>query len=276
WRSFYGRGIVQTAGDLGYQSEFPSHPHLIDYLADEWVDRGSSMKKLHKRIVTSRTYQQSSDISSEAYAKDPKNIWLARGPRFRMSGEMIRDSALATSGLLVEKVGGPSVYPPQLQTVTDAAYGKTKWNVSKGDNRYRRSLYTFAKRTAPFAAYLSFDGPTGESCLARRERSNTPLQALTLLNDEMFTEVAAALAVQLTGEPEQVIDALFQRILSRPPEADEVDAIMNFYHQQLSRIGKGELKLDQLIAQKDATPEQAAWAMVVRALYNLDEAITKG
>ncbi len=200
WRAFFGRGIVPTAGDFGYQSQLPSHPELLDYLAVRLMDDGWSLKSLHRLIVSSRTYQQDALISPEALAKDPENIWLARGPRFRMSGEMIRDMVLASSGLLSRKLGGPSVHPPQPSSVTAAAYGGARWKASQGESRYRRSLYTFMKRTAPFAAYLAFDGPTGEQCLPRRDRSNTPIQALTLLNDEMFIEAARALACAAQGD----------------------------------------------------------------------------
>ena len=194
WRAFFGRGILYTAGDFGLQSETPSHPELLNWLAVKFIDDGWSLKKLHRQIVTSQTYQQQSELNSELMVADPQNVLLSRGPRFRMSGEVLRDAALASSGLLSKKIGGKSVFPPQPSTVAAAAYGGTKWNVSKGEDRYRRSLYTFSKRTAPFAAYLTFDGPTGESCLARREISNTPLQSLTLLNDTMFLEAARALA----------------------------------------------------------------------------------
>ena len=194
WRSIFGRGIVATEGDFGYQSVPPTHPELLDWLAVEFRERGWSMKSLHRLIVTSEVYRRDSSASEKQTEVDPKNELLARGPRFRLTGEVIRDSALQVSGLLHQKLGGPSVRPPQPPGVTELAYGKVKWNPSAGPDRYRRSLYTFSKRTAPFAAYLTFDGPTGENCIPRRERSNTPLQALTLLNDEMFFEAARGLA----------------------------------------------------------------------------------
>ncbi|MEO0444776.1 MAG: PSD1 and planctomycete cytochrome C domain-containing protein [Verrucomicrobiota bacterium] len=278
WRAFFGRGIVHTAGDFGYQSELPSHPELLDYLAVRLIDEGWSMKRLHRWIVTSRVYQQDSRVDPDTYAKDPKNIYLARGPRFRMEGEMIRDAVLQTSGLLTQKVGGPSVFPPQLPSVTAVAYGKTKWKVSEGGDRYRRSLYTYMKRTAPFAAYQSFDGPTGESCLARRERSNTPLQALTLLNDEMFTEAAVALAktVPVGGNVREMASDLFLRILTRRAEERELEWLVSYFSQQKRRLERGELTANEVLGEDDGHPVTAAWAMVVRALYNLDEAVTKG
>lgn len=278
WRAFFGRGLVHTAGDFGYQSELPSHPELLDYLAVRFIDGGWSLKKLHCLIATSRTYRQDATITPRLLAEDPKNIYLARGPRFRLDGEMIRDAALRSSGLLTQKVGGPSVYPPQPASVSEAAYGKPKWNASGGGERYRRSLYTFAKRTAPFAAYLSFDGPTGESCLARRERSNTPLQALTLLNDRMFTEAAVAIGLEVSGlPPGDAADQLFRRILTRPPSRSESDQLIEFYYSQLSRIGAGDLDVTRILEGKNSTNiSAAAWSMVARALYNLDEAVTKG
>ncbi|MEM0895812.1 MAG: PSD1 and planctomycete cytochrome C domain-containing protein [Verrucomicrobiota bacterium] len=275
WRAFFGRGIVHTAGDFGYQSELPSHRELLDYLANYFVDGGWSLKRLHRHIVTSRTYQQESTFGENE--SDPGNIYLARGPRFRLEGEIIRDAALQTSGLLTQKVGGPSVFPPQPASVTAAAYGATKWNVSGGKDRYRRSLYTFSKRTAPFAAFLSFDGPTGESCLARRERSNTPLQALTLMNDEMFTEAASAMALSLTnGDAESTAAELFQRILTRPATKQELAKIAAFFHAQKDRLERGELDAAEILGTESGNDHIAAWAMVARAIYNLDEAVTKG
>lgn len=278
WRAFFGRGLVHTAGDFGYQSELPSHPELLDYLAIRFIDEGWSVKKLHRLIATSQTYRQDATITPRLLAEDPKNIYLARGPRFRLDGEVIRDAALRSSGLLTQKVGGPSVYPPQPASVSEAAYGKPKWKPSGGGERFRRSLYTFAKRTAPFAAYLSFDGPTGESCLARRERSNTPLQALTLLNDPMFTEAAVAIGIEVSDlAASDAANQLFRRILTRPPSQTEIDRLVEFYYSQLSRIGSGELDVNQILDGKNSTNiSAAAWSMVARALYNLDEAVTKG
>ena len=280
WRAFFGRGLVHTAGDFGYQSELPSHPRLLDHLALYLIDHGWSTKDLHRLIVTSRTYQQESVVRTAQLAADPKNIYLSRGPRFRLDGEMIRDSVLHAGGLLTRKIGGPSVYPPQLSSVTAAAYGKPEWNVSKGPDRYRRSLYTFSKRTAPFAAFLTFDGPTGESCLARRERSNTPLQALTLLNDEMFLEAARTVAKSVTGsglDDQKTVKLLFQRILTRPPTKHETNQLTAFYRRQLGRLQSGELKAKEISGVDGSEANSiAAWSMVARVLFNLDESITKG
>ncbi|MEK6235841.1 MAG: DUF1553 domain-containing protein, partial [Planctomycetales bacterium] len=194
WQSLFGVGLQRTSDDFGTQAEAPTHPELLDWLASELIERGWSMKRLHRLIVTSATYRQTSRVTKDLLQRDPENELLARGPRFRVNAEMTRDVMLLASGLLSRRLGGPSVYPPQPQSVASFAYGNPRWTPSSGEDRYRRSLYTFSKRTAPFAAYAVFDAPTGELCVARRDRSNTPLQALTLLNDEMFLETSRALA----------------------------------------------------------------------------------
>jgi hypothetical protein len=285
WTSFFGRGIVNTLGDYGYQSAQPSHPELLDWLAIELVAKGWSMKTLHRTIVTSAAYQRDSRIDSVQLGNDPDNVLLARGPRFRLTGEMIRDSALHASGLLSTKTGGPGVFPPQTESVVGLSYGGAgDWKVSTGEDRYRRSLYTFAKRTAPYAAYLTFDGPTGESCQPQRDRSNTPLQALTLLNDPMFHEAAEALAKSTgSGEGAKPVDPgvrleqLFRRILTRPPTVEEKADFLAFYEAQRVRLDAGDLQAATLLEDKiNPTPETAAWKMVARVLLNLNEAITKG
>jgi hypothetical protein len=283
WRAFFGRGIMPDSGDFGLQSEQPSHPGLLDWLAVEFVERGWSMKELHRLIVGSAAYRQSSAVTPDLLARDPANVLLARGPRFRLDGEIFRDSVLRSAGLLSEKLGGPSVQPPQPESVVNVAYGSPSWKPSPGEDRYRRSLYTFAKRTAPFAAYLTFDGPTGESCIAQRERSNTPLQALTVLNDEMFLEAARALAdstlSDLRSNPvtsETIAAALFRRALVREPDASEIADLVAFFESQRQRIAAGDLDPAKVAAKTGATADLAAWTMVARAILNLDEAVTKG
>ena len=191
WRQFFGTGIVRTAGDFGTQSETPSHPELLDRLATDWMRHGWSMKRLHRQLVLSATYRQSIGPPPES---DPGHRLLTAMPPRRLEAEVIRDAMLSASGMLSREVGGPSVHPPQPASVTAIAYGSPKWPTSVSGDRTRRSLYTFSKRTAPFAAYVTFDGPTGETCLARRDRSTTPLQALTLMNDDMYVEIASGLA----------------------------------------------------------------------------------
>jgi hypothetical protein len=229
----------------------------------------------------SATYQQSSHVTPELREHDPLNILLARGPRFRMEAEIVRDAALVASGLFSDKIGGPSVYPPQPPGVsTEGAYGALAWKESEGPDRYRRGLYTFAKRTTPYAMTATFDGPSGEACLARRERSNTPLQALTLLNDTVFLECARALgkmAAQADGDEAARAELLFRRCLTRPPSNEEREKLVRFYKAQLARFASGELKATELLDVKEGErlDELAAWTAVARVLMNLDEAITK-
>jgi len=262
WQAFFGRGLVKSLEDFGYQSEAPSHPELLDWLAIEFTKHGWSMKKLHRLIVTSATYKQSSRITPALAQRDPENILLARGARFRLDAEIIRDSALKAAGILSPKMGGPGVYPPQPASVTtEGTYGKVEWKTSKGDDRYRRSLYTFIKRTAPFAMATTFDAPTGEACLARRDVSNSPLQALTLLNDQMFMEAAQAMARQVIAGSQSDDDRLqtiFRRCATRPAAEDEMAMLKTFLAKQRTNKLEGE----------------ALWTAVCRAVLNLDEAIT--
>ncbi|WP_309715824.1 DUF1553 domain-containing protein, partial [Armatimonas sp.] len=279
WAAFFGKGIVKTTEDFGYQGTPPTHPELLDNLAVEFMRHGWSQKTLHKRIVMSATYRQSSKVTPQALAKDPENKWLSRGPRVRLDAELVRDHALAASGLLSPKLGGPSVFPPQPASVTtEGAYGALAWNVSTGEDRYRRGLYTFAKRTAPYAMFQTFDGPSGEACVARRDISNTPLQALTLLNDTVFMEAAQALGKRQLSEPgllETRVARLFRRVITRPPDWDELAALSAFYEKQTKRFASGELSAKALCGSDTATPEQAAWTALARAILNLDEAIVK-
>lgn len=269
WREFFGFGIVRTAGDFGTQSEAPSHPELIDFLDAQLRSESAggstsggrwSIKRMHREIVLSSTYRQS---TGAAPGSDPQNRLLSVFPYRRYDAERIRDSFLAASGLLSRQVGGPSVYPPQPLAVVQMAYGKTKWPVSTGADRYRRSLYTFSKRTAPFAAFATFDAPSGEVCIARRDSSTTPLQALTLLNDEMYMEIAQALAEQaqrdlatqdVPGGDREIARRLFRQILVRDPSAAELESILTFYHNQ--------------------SQHKRPWMLVARVLMNTDEAIT--
>ncbi len=281
WAAFFGRGIVRTTQDFGFQGEAPSHPELLDWLAVELVRQGWSMKKMHKLIVMSATYQQVSRVTPEVLKKDPENKLLGRGPRVRLEAEMIRDAALSVSGLLSPKMGGPSVFPPQPPGVTtEGAYGRLDWKVSQGEDRYRRGLYTFMKRTAPYAMFATFDGPSGEVCLARREITNTPLQALTMLNDVALVEAAQALG-RLTAKQatpvEKRVDELFRRVLTRPPSAEERTLLVQFYQKQKARLERKELDASALAGPGEGdVNERAAWTALARVLFNLDEAIIKG
>jgi hypothetical protein len=284
WQAFFGTGLVRTPDDFGTQSSPPSHPELLDYLAVQFITPksegglGWSTKALDRLIVTSATYQQSSHVSKEMLATDPENRLLARGPRFRVKAEVVRDIFLTASGKLTRKLGGPSVRPPQPGIVTAVAYGNGSWPASTGADRFRRSLYTFSKRTAPFAAYAVFDAPSGENCIARRNRSNTPLQSLTLLNDEMILELARALADNAmaadTSDKGRAV-FIFRQLLTRVPTESESSLLIDYQQKQLARLQSGELKAAEILGSDKATNAAAAWFLVARAVMNLDEVITK-
>lgn len=288
WTAFFGRGLVRTVEDFGSQGASPTHPELLDWLAIELSgdkDQKASprrwdMKRLHRLITTSATYRQSSQVTPELLAKDSQNELLARGPRQRLEAEALRDSALLTSGLLSQKLRGPSVFPTQPASVTtEGTYGGLSWTVSPGEDRYRRTLYTYMKRTAPFAMSLTFDGPSGEACIARREVTNTPLQALTLLNDTVFVEAAQALGREFAvGEAsiDERLVLLFRRCLTRQPTSDETLLLKQFYQNQLVRLSAKELDAKALAGSgSDNVIDRAAWTLVARTLLNLDEAVTK-
>lgn len=278
WAALFGRGIVETVDDFGTEGALPSHPELLDWLAVELIDNGWSLKWLHRTLVESAAYQQSSQVTSQAWERDPDNRWLARAARPRLPAETIRDATLHASGLLSLTMGGPSVYPPQPVGVTEVAYGKPKWPVSDGADRYRRSLYTFRKRTAPFAMYETFDAPSGESCTARRDVSNTPLQALTLLNDGMFVEAARALGAELAahdGDDAQRVELAFRRVLSRLPAESEQQWILEFAARQRRQIDDGQLSTEWLGGEGEGAGARALWSTVSRVILSLDEAITR-
>jgi hypothetical protein len=300
WAAFFGRGLVRTTEDFGLQGDAPTHPELLDWLAVEFMkgsgvsglgsgDSGRkpwSLKQLHRLIVTSATYQQSSafirDSRTQPQTPDPRPQTLfSRFPRSRLDAELIRDSILRASGLLSPKIGGPSVFPPQPASVTqEGVYAGKSWDESKGEDRYRRGLYTFAKRSAPYAMFNTFDGPSGEACVARRDVSNTPLQALTLLNDTVILEAAQALARQLAAQPGSVesrVESLFRRCVTRPPSAEERAQLVKFYETQRARFAAGELKAADFAGKGDGdATDRAAWTALARALLNLDEFIAKG
>jgi|688.fasta_scaffold07524_5 hypothetical protein len=294
WSMFMGRGLVYTEEDFGYQGSLPTHPELLDWLARQWMDGTGdqdpnrwSMKGLHRLIVNSSTYKQTSKVDSQRLEKDPDNRWLSRGPRKRLEGEQLRDALLLVSGLLDRKMRGPSVFPPQpLSVTTEGTYGQLAWNVSQGGDRYRRGLYTFAKRTAPYAMFQTFDGPSGEACLAKRTPTNTPLQALTLLNDPVVVETSQilgrwakqqqALVNSAQGTPAAaVIDSLFVKILARRPDAAEAEAVLLYWNTETQRLNQDREATQKLCGQDEADPEQAAWVLVARALLNTDEFLTR-
>jgi hypothetical protein len=277
WEQFFGRGIVETSEDFGTQGARPTHPELLDWLATEFMNRGWSMKKMHKLIVTSATYQQSSTVTPQLLERDPENRLLARGARFRMEGEMIRDVALAASGLLSSKIGGPSVFPYQPEGIWDLPYNDDKWVESKGEDRYRRGIYTFLRRTAPFPMLLNFDAPSREICTVRRVRTNTPLQALTALNDRTFFESAVALARRVIAEAEQDeksrAQLAFRLTTGRIPKPGELDGLLTWQDSERRFFEQHKEEAKQMTGVPD--PELAAWTMVSNVLLNLDEALTK-
>jgi hypothetical protein len=243
WQAYFGRGLVETENDFGSQGTPPSHPELLDWLAVEFVERGWSLKSLHRSIVLTRAYRRDSADRADLADKDPDNRLLARQTRLRLDAELVRDSALVASGLLTRKVGGPPVFPPIPDGVMSLGQVKRAWNTSQGPDRTRRGLYTFTYRVTPPPAFAVFDAPDGLSTCTRRNRSNTPLQALTLLNDPAFFEAAQAMAGVIEKEG---LPAAFRRCTSRNPEPAE-----------LAVLGK----LDRLSA--------------ARTLLNLDETITR-
>ncbi len=312
WEQFFGRGIVLTSEDFGTQGEAPSHPELLDWMAAAFRDGISdlgfwnadqkkaeaspqsaihnpqsnawSMKALHKLIVTSATYRQSSALSPQSEIQtphssdDPYNRLLARGPRFRVEAEMVRDLGLAASGLLSRKIGGKSVFPVQPEGIWKSPYSSEKWTTSNGEDRYRRSLYTFIRRTAPFPQMVTFDGTSRESCTVRRVRTNTPLQALTMLNDEGAMENARALAQLMMKEGGSKIENRlkygFRACITRTPEASEIERLKKLYEQQIANF-KTEPESVKKITKAAKSNEYAALTMIANVLLNLDETVTK-
>lgn len=288
WQAFFGRGIVKTSDDFGTQSSPPSNPKLLDWLATEFIRQGWSQKTMHKLIAMSATYQQDSNLNDQLLERDPNNILLARGPRIRVNAEMVRDIALTASGLLNREIGGPSVFPPQPAGITSISFGKFQWKEDTDKNRYRRGIYTYLKRTSPYAMFNTFDAPSGETCIVKRGRSNTPLQALTLLNDRVFLEAAIHLARQeisnFPNDNDQKIQNIYQRFFSRRADDKEKETVLLFYLAQKKRFESGDLDAKKLLeSELNQTKQQnldlnewAAWTTVIRAVLNFDEAITKG
>jgi hypothetical protein len=277
WQAYFGTGIVATPEDFGTQGDKPSHPELLDWLAVEFMDRGWSQKELHKLIVMSATYRQSSRVTPALLERDPQNRLLARGPRFRADAEVVRDVALAASGLLNEKVGGPSVYPPLpgFMLLPPVSYGPKTWKESTGTDRYRRALYTFRFRSIPYPALQAFDAPNGDFACVRRSRSNTPLQALTALNEPVFMECAEALGRKALAEGGATdadrLTYAFRRCVARRPSAAESAELLALLQKEKERFAKPGAKLPDGVTSADA----AAWTVVGRVLLNLDETVTK-
>jgi hypothetical protein len=298
WQSTFGMGLVDTPEDFGVRAATPSHPELLDWLAVEFMeptfriqktDQAWSLKHLVRTIVSSESYQQSSAVSPHVLEVDPRNRLISRGPRFRTEAEVVRDIALSTSGLLHEKVGGPSVYPPLPESFFLQSFVKIEWPTATGPDRYRRSLYTFRRRSLPDPVLMSFDAPNGDFACVRRLRSNTPLAALATLNEPIFVEAAQALALRTLKEggktEEERAAYVFRLCTSRTPRKEEVWEILSLFKSRQQKIADGWLapgeialntpeKWKQLPA--GTTPNQAtAWTIVARVLLNLDETISK-
>ena len=290
WQELFGTGIVRTSGDLGVSGEMPSHPELLDWMAVEFRESGWDVKKFFKLLVTSATYRQAATVTPEKLARDEANRLLSRGPRFRMDAEMVRDYALSASGLLVPKIGGPSVRPYQPDGVWEAVAmpgsNTRDYKQDSGENLYRRSMYTFWKRSAPPASMEIFNAPSRETCTVRRERTDTPLQALVTLNDPQFVEAARHLAQralkQSDAQEDARIDFMARHLLARPLRAEEnkittqiLENLIRHYRSTpkdaAELIAFGESKADAALDQ----PTLAAYTMVANQLMNLDEVLNK-
>lgn len=277
WSELFGAGIVTTLEDFGTQGEPPSDPALLDWLAAELVDSGWSLRHLLRTIVLSATYGQSSAASAAAREHDPDNRWLGRGPSFRLGAEMVRDQALAVAGLLTRTVGGPSVMPPQPDGVWMQIYSGERWQTATGPDRWRRSLYTFWRRTSPHPAMLVFDAQSREACVLRRQRTNTPLQSLVLWNDPQFLEPAAELARRVLAEPGLADDAarvawLWRQCLLRQPTARETARLLELLASERGQLAS-DTKAAAALAGGD--PGRAAWTVLASVVLSLDEFVTR-
>ncbi len=275
WQEFFGRGLVRTSEDFGTQGDRPTHPELLDWLASEFMDQGWSVKKMVRLIVTSAAYRQSSKVRADLSERDPENTLLARQSRVRLSAEQLRDSALSASGLLNPAVGGPSVKPPQPAGVAELVYaGSFKWKDDEGPNRYRRGLYIHYQRTAPYPMLANFDAPDANVACSRRRRSNSPLQALNLLNDPAFFEAAQAMALRVLDEApaDKRLDYAFELALGRTPGDLERQRMQRLLDEQATALAGDAKQAEALLPLR---PRDAAWVIAARVLLNLDEFITR-
>ena len=286
WQKYFGRGLVSTAENFGSQGERPTHPQLLDWLAVEFIRRGWDVKALQKTIVMSATYRQSSKVRRELLQKDPRNLLLARAPRLRLPAAVVRDQALAASGLLVERIGGPSVRPHQPPGLWKELVGAVEYVPDSGGNLYRRSLYTFWKRTIPPPSMAMFDASDRDTCVVRESRTNTPLQALNLMNDVTYVEASRVLAERIMIEggatPEERIALAFRLATARPPGAGELEILIRSFHHHLSNYKTNRTEAQQLISMGESPrhekldiSEVAAYTSVASLILNLDETVTK-
>jgi hypothetical protein len=286
WQAYFGVGLLETSEDFGHQAARPSHPELLDWLACEFMESGWDVKRLHRLIAGSATYQQNSFASEELRDSDPKNRLLARGPRFRAPAETVRDIQLATSGLLDTSLGGRSVYPPAPDYLFQrpVSYGPKTWVVETNSQRYRRALYTFRFRSVPYPMLTTFDAPNGSVSCVRRSLSTTPLQALVTLNEQVSVEAALGLAHRIltdSGSVQEKISRAFQRCTARLPDAQELATLTSFYDSSLKtdpeqmKILLENYRPVTLDLSSHPLDQLAAATAVARVLLNLDETITK-
>jgi hypothetical protein len=286
WQNYFGAGLVRTVEDFGSQGDWPSNPELLDWLATEFMDHGWDMKALQKTIVTSATYRQSSVAAPDLLQKDPENRLLARGPRVRLSAEMIRDQALAASGLLVEKLGGPSVKPYQPAGLWKELSGGDDYKPDHGDALHRRSLYTFWKRTAPPPMMMNFDASGRETCVVRELRTNTPLQSLNLMNDVTFLEAARKMAERMMREggrtPAERIGYGFELATARRPGDQESEILLTSFQYYRDLFQSDATSAQKYLSQGEAPRDEkldarelAAYASLASLILNLDSALTK-
>jgi len=289
WQEFFGRGIVKTTGDFGMQGELPSHPWLLDWLAVDFIEHGWDIKRLVKQIVTSATYRQSSKFTPEKIKSDPENIYLSRSPRYRLNAEFVRDMVLESSGLMNKTIGGPSVKPYQPKGLWElATSGRGVLATYKQDHQealYRRGMYTFIKLTVPPPSLMIFDGSNRDQCEVKRLKTNTPLQALVMMNDPAVLEASRVLAQKLQSESGDIhaqIKKAFRLIVCRNASEKELKILNDYYDDQLARFKKKELdaKLtlkagEYKLKEKLDLDISAALMKTINTIYNLEEAITK-
>jgi hypothetical protein len=293
WQAYFGAGLVRTPEEFGTQGEKPTHPELLDWLAVEFMEPANqkpwSLKHLHRLIVTSATYRQSSKVTPELLKVDPDNKLLARGARFRVDGEIVRDIALSASGLRSPKIGGPSVFTPAPEFLFQrpVSYGPFDWIEAKGEDRYRRALYTFRRRSTPYPALTVFDAPVGEASCVKRARTNTPLAALTALNETIFVECARALGKRIVVEGGKTdaerLTYAFRLCVARKPTKDELAILQTLLDKNRTRFEEGEANAAEIATGSKDTEKPdgftfadwGAYTLVARVLLNLDETLTK-
>ncbi len=287
WARYFGRGLVETENDFGFQGTPPTHPELLDWLAAEFMESGWSMKRLHRLIATSATYQQSSTRNTDSEATlaviDPGNRLLSRQNRIRVDAEIVRDMAVSAAGLMSDRIGGPSIFLPQPEGIYDFTQNKKDWPTSTGADRYRRTMYTMFYRSAPYPLLSTFDAPDFSTACTMRVRSNTPLQSLSVANDPVFSELAQGLARRilsskgLTSDAERCVE-MFRLCLTRSPEPPELEVLLNFQSRELSRFASNPADAGSFAGQSDTdipAAALAAWTSIARSLFNTDEFVTR-